>query len=184
MSLTGKLLISHPNCPKDSIFYKTVIYLYQDLLDNGSIGVILNKPSEFTLQHILADKKIDADNRTVPLYHGGPVNTNALILLHTNEWNSLNTAHASNGLCVSSDTFMLEKIANKDEPKNWKLFGGLCGWAPGQLQAELEGKYPYRPENSWLIAEANLHFIFKVQTEKKWSKAIEMSRSQMFDQYF
>ena len=47
MSLEGKLLIAHPKVPKGTIFHRAVIYLYQDNPEQGSIGVIVNKPSKF-----------------------------------------------------------------------------------------------------------------------------------------
>ena len=52
MNYEGKLLIAHPNHPKDSMFHKSVIYIYQDREELGSIGLMLNKPSKFTLEDL------------------------------------------------------------------------------------------------------------------------------------
>jgi putative transcriptional regulator len=184
MSLEGKFLIAHPNCPRDSLFYKSVIYLYQDRKDQGSIGVIVNKPSKFFVKDVCEEKNVQFTGSNVPIYHGGPVNSNALILLHSNDWASVNTVDAGNNLRISSDNIMLEKIARVDQPRYWKLFGGLSTWAPQQLQAELTGKWPYRPENSWLIANASADIIFKTTDDRIWHAAFEACGSQMFNQYF
>jgi len=184
MNLEGKLLVSHPNMAKDSIFYKSVIYLYQDRVQQGSIGVITNKPSKFTLGDLCNEKAILGNTVQEMVYHGGPVNTNALVLLHTAGWSSQNTAGAGNNLFITSDNLMLEKLVHGDVPRYWRLFGGLCGWAPGQLIAELEGRYPFRAENSWLIAEPNTELLFEETGDKQWKTAVELSSQQMFDQYF
>ena len=87
-------------------------------------------------------------------------------------------------LAVSSDNLMFEKLSMGDEPMYWRLFGGMCGWAPGQLDAEMKGEWPYRPENSWLIADATDTFIFSQEGDKQWQMAFELSGNQMFDQYW
>lgn len=184
MRLEGKILISHPNCPQDNFFHKAVIYIYQDRLSQGTIGVILNKPSQFTLKEICKEKKLNLIGGNSIVYHGGPVQQNALVLLHSQEWKSENTAKAGEKLFISSDTIMLQRLALGDTPIFWKLFGGFSGWAPGQLEAELNGSWPYRPENSWLIAEPNLSLLFETHHDKIWKQAFDMSSHQMFDQYF
>ena len=184
MNLEGKLLVSHPNHPKESMFYKSVIYLYQDREELGSIGVMLNKPSKFTLEDLCTDKNIVFQNKQYPIYHGGPVNQNALVMLHTAEWRSANTAEACNNLYISSDNQMLTRLALKDEPLKWRLFGGLCGWAPGQLVAEMQGIYPFSAEHSWLIADVEDDFIFRCTGNKQYQQALELSGQQLFNQYF
>ena len=184
MSLVGKLLIAHPNVPTGTIFHRAVIYLYQDKDDEGSIGVIINKPSKFTIKDVCEDKGIEYPWTKKVIYHGGPVTQNALVLLHTNDWSSQNTATGGLNLAVSSDNLMFEKLSMGDEPMYWRLFGGMCGWAPGQLDAEMKGEGPYRPENSWLIADATDTFIFSQEGDKQWQMAFELSGNQMFDQYW
>jgi putative transcriptional regulator len=183
MNKIGKLLIAHPNVEAENIFAKTVIYVYQDDSEQGSLGVILNKPSRFRITDIAAEKNIVFGDTTKKVYHGGPVNPQALVLLHSDDWYSTNTVGAGNNLCVSSDNNMLEKISNGDEPAYWRLFGGMCGWAPGQLEAELSGQWPYRPENSWLTADANDSLIYDYDGKSQWTNLVEISSQQMFDKY-
>ena len=184
MSLTGKFLIAHPNCPKNSFFHRSVIYLYQDSPLDGSVGIVINKPSKFMVRDVCDEKGIQFIGADIPIYHGGPVSTNSLVLLHTNDWASVNTVEVGNQLRISSDNNMLLKIANVDQPKKWKIFGGFSAWAPNQLTAELSGKWPYRPENSWLIASADTALIFDTPSNQIWNQAFKLCGSQMFDQYF
>jgi len=179
----GKLLISHPNVPPDNIFSRTVIYIYQHDERAGTVGVIINKRSRYPITEVAGEKGINFADTSKFVYHGGPVNQQALVLLHTDDWNSSNTAVAGKSLCVSSDNHMLEKIGVGNEPAYWRLFGGMCGWAPGQLNAELSGEWPYRPENSWLIADAIEDIVFSLDGDKQWQKCFQLSSDQLFKQY-
>ena len=183
-NLQGKILIAHPNAPKDTIFHKSVIYIYQHSLEKGSLGLILNKPSRYTVQDICDEKKIQFSGNVPAVYHGGPVNSQALVLLHTDDWATHNTARVSGNLMISSDDFMLEKLAHGDAPAHWRLFAGMSGWSPLQIEAELNGKWPYRAEHSWLIADPTENLVFSNQHTKLWEESFKLCGSQMFDQYF
>lgn len=183
MTTVGNLLIAHPNLRKANPFHKTVIYVYEHN-DNGVMGVVLNRNTEFSIQSLFRSKGHLYNNGIPTLHQGGPVNESALVLLHTDEWHSTNTATAGPGLRVSSDGLMFEKMAMGDEPVLWRLFNGMSAWAPGQLEMELKGQFPYRPENSWLTATANDSIVFEYDGEEQWEQAIELSRTQMINQFF
>lgn len=184
MSYVGKLLIAHPNVKTGNIFHRSVIYIYQHDKKSGTVGVIVNKASRYTIADVANEKGIPFDDTSKHVYHGGPVNTRALVLLHSDDWTSKNTVSAGKKLSVSSDEFMLEKLSLSSQPAYWRLFGGMCAWAPGQLDAELRGEWPYRPENSWLVAESNDSLVYNYQGDKQWQKCFEASSNQLFDQYW
>lgn len=179
----GQLLIAHPTLPTANPFHKAVIYVYEHN-KNGVMGLVLNRSTEFSIQSLFRSKGHFYNNGTLTLHQGGPVNESALVLLHTNEWHSTNTATAGPTLRVSSDSLMFEKMAMGDEPVHWRLFNGMCAWTPGQLEMELKGQFPYRPENSWLTATANDSIVFEYNGEEQWEQAIDLSRTQMIKQFF
>lgn len=183
MNRVGKILIAHPKLPENNLFYRTVIYLYQDN-GMGSVGVILNRETQWTIQEVCEDKGISYSGSNRLLHYGGPVNRTSLVMLHSDEWFSGNTTSAGAGLNASSDNQMLERISIGDYPAYWRLFVGICAWTPGQLDAEMSGTFPYTAEYSWLLADANDNILFDYDGEKQWEKAIELSSSQMLDQYF
>lgn len=180
----GKVLVAHPNLGPTETFHRTVIYIYQDDPKAGSVGVITNKKSRYNISDLAADKNITFGDSTKFVYHGGPVNQQALVLLHTNDWASTNTAPAGRNLSVSSDDLMLEKLNTGIQPAYWRLFGGMCGWAPGQLDAEMNGVFPFRSENSWLIAQAPEQCLFGTDGDKQWQKCFELSSAQMFAKFW
>ena len=180
---TGIILVAHPKLPKTNPFQKTVIYVYESN-STGIMGLVVNKPTSYTIKELCQGKGLDYPESVSTLHQGGPVNQTALVLLHTDEWYSDNTAQAGQGLCVSSDNKMLEKLAHGEVPLYWRMFSGMSAWTKDQLQMELRGQFPYRPENSWLTAQANDDILFEYDGEEQWEQAIALSSSQMINQFF
>jgi putative transcriptional regulator len=180
----GKILIAHPNFPLQSPFAKSVIYLYQDDSVNGTVGVVLNKASRTSVSMLCEQNKVMFGNTKPMMYMGGPVNTAALLILHSDDWNSSNTANAGKRLRISSDNHMFLKLASGNEPAYWRAFFGYASWAPGQLQAEMEGKFPYGSDTMWLTAEANDDIIFNYDGDKQWQHSVDLCSQQTIDQFF
>jgi len=181
-SRVGKLLIAHPMFPPQNPFAKTVIYIYQDDSVNGTVGVVLNRPSQTTVAQLAAQNGHSFFDTTKMVQMGGPVNKNSLIMLHTDDWHSSNTAFAGDKLRISSDTFMLEKMSDgSDQPAYWKLFIGTSTWMVGQLQAEID-----RPigNGTWLECKADEAIIFMLNGDTLWNTALEMYSQQTIDHYF
>ena len=183
MNRAGTLLIAHPNLPANNPFSQAVIYLTMDN-DKGVHGVVLNKPSQFKVFNIVAEYGFEASHLTGNVHAGGPVFKNKLSILHSSEWTTTSSVRITKDVCISSDTFMIEKLSSTWNPIEWRMFAGMCAWQPGQLELELSGKHPYRPENSWLTANASSNILFNYDGEKQWEKALQLSSQQMINQFF
>ena len=180
--MIGKLLVSHPNLPKNNPFHNTVIYIFQHN-HQGSQGLIINKPSDFPVSQFVKSRGWHMELTKETMRYGGPINSKTVVMIHTDDWYSSNTEHIANGISVSCDDFMFEKIASGNAPGLWRMTVGLCAWQPGQLDLELSGKYPYRPENSWLTVDANKSIMFEHDGDKQWEKALNLSSRQLIDSY-
>lgn len=181
-SLQGKILVAHPRL-QGSPFHRSVVLVTEDHA-NGSVGLILNKPTDFSLRQVMESKGYDCLVDRV-VYLGGPVNSSALVLIHDDHWYSSNTYRVKPGISISSDTLMIEKIAMGDYPKSWRFVCGISGWSKGQLAAEIEGSGPFAARGpSWLVCEANQSLIHKWDGEKQWHKALELCSQEMMNQYF
>lgn len=184
MSRVGQCLIAHPNLTSENWFHRTVIYIYEDSKNLGTLGLCLNVPTTATVKTVCHNKGILYPEGITQIHRGGPVNQHALFLLHTDEWGTGNTIDAGSTYSISSHENMLEKLAMGDQPAYWRLFAGLCAWQPGQLDAELQGQPPYTSENSWLTCQATDRLLFSVDSDEQWEMALENSSSELFDQYF
>jgi putative AlgH/UPF0301 family transcriptional regulator len=183
-SREGKLLIAHPNLPKTDWFARTVVYVYADDGLNGTRGVVINMPSVLTVTDLCSKRDILYPYSDERVFQGGPVSGDAVIMLHSNEWQSRNTTTAGPGYLLSSDYDMFEKIAEGNQPAYHRVFAGIASWAPGQLDMELQGDFPYQAENSWLLAEANDDILFGYEGYDQWEQALDLSSQQLFDNYF
>lgn len=183
MSMVGQLLIAHPGLPESEFFHKTVIFIYSDTPD-GTLGLVLNKKSKTSVKEICYPRGILWPDGITKCHIGGPISQGSLIMVHTNNWNSTNTMDIANtGYSVSSDNLMFEKMAMGDQPVYWRMCLGIAAWQPGQLQLELNGRFPYKPENSWLTARPTDATMFEYDGEDQWIKATELSSQQMINSY-
>lgn len=183
-SRVGKLLIAHPNLPKDNWFYRTVIYVYNESPQQGTLGVTLNVPTTTSFKRLCYDKGVIYPSETPAVHKGGPVNETAIVMLHTDEWISKNTIPAGPAYNMSSDEVMFERLSMGDVPVYWRTFLGLTAWAPGQLEAELNGTFPYTAANSWLICDANDDILFNYNGEEQWKEALDLCSRQAIQNYF
>ena len=140
------------------------------------VGILLNKPTSWKVKDFLASKNYDYIGSEV-IYKGGPVNEQAIVLLHDNDWYSSNTMQVGADLAISSDVLMLEKLSMSNTPKQWRLFAGVAAWAPGQLDREM------RSPVGWQVATPDSSIIFDRDGERQWNKAIQLCSQQLIDQY-
>ena len=183
-SRVGKLLIAHPNLPKDNWFCRTVVYIYNESPQQGTLGVTLNVPTTTPFKRLCYDKGVIYPSENPSVFKGGPVSEQSIVILHSDEWHSQNTIQAGPNYRLSSDEFMFERLSLGDTPVYWRPFLGLTAWAPGQLDAELTGTFPYTAANSWLICDATDDILFNYTGEEQWKAAVELCSHQMINQFF
>jgi putative transcriptional regulator len=161
------------------MFQKTVIYIYEHNTRTGAQGLVINRPSQKTRINQLIEDPMLAESIVLdePIFHGGPVAERTITMLHTSEWFSSNTKLAAEDFSVSSDRFMIEKIATGNVPHQWFMAAGKCGWVPGQLETEMA-------KGCWLPLTAKPSIVFSSGTESLWKLCIELCASEMVDTYF
>jgi len=174
-SRKGKLLVAHPMM-REGLFARSVVYIYQDDPRNGTLGIILNKPTPYKFASLLAERNLDYYG-SEHVYKGGPVNEQAIVLLHEDNWYSSNTVQTSKGLAISSDVYMLEKISLDNKPVEWRSFAGISAWSPGQLDAEIISS------KGWLTCDADPSIVFAKDGERQWNRALQQCVDQTINQY-
>ena len=167
--VTGKVLVSPPNII-DRRFANTVIYIV-DHSEAGAWGVVLNRPSTVNTRTVLEKLHLDVDIDGL-IHAGGPVDGGSLNFLHTADIISSESYINPNGVCVSNDMEFIGKLHNGSIPKRQRVFAGRCMWAPGQLEGELEGSYPWSPEHSWMVIPATPELIFGSDDMSQWQDAV------------
>jgi putative transcriptional regulator len=166
-TLAGHLLIATP-VVRDSCFARSVIYLCAHN-ESGAMGIIINYPVENVhLQDILEQLEIEHQSlksRKFPIHFGGPVEANRGFVLHSTDYKTEGSLIAKDGIAVTSNIAVLQDLAAGKGPSQGMLVLGYAGWAPGQLESEIEA-------GSWITVSANKKIVFDTHNETKWNTAI------------
>lgn len=146
--MVGKLLIAHPSLLGDPSFGRSVI-LMAEHNDESSLGFVVNQPTHYSLNELIPELSID-----LPIYQGGPVDTDRLFYIHTKK--DLPNAQAiDDKLFWGGDLEVLQEaiIEEKITLDQLRFFLGYSGWGKGQLRHEYN-------EKSWLLIK-NKYNIFE-----------------------
>lgn len=159
----GSLLIAEPSIIGDLSFNRSVI-LISHHTDSGSVGFILNKPLDVTLDELVPNIHIKFN-----LYNGGPVEQDNLYFIHKIPNLIPGSVEISNGIYWggSFDT-IVELINDKSiNESDIKFFLGYSGWDANQLQEELKS-------DAWLVAEnVNYSQVIAAKDSVFWKKEIQ-----------
>jgi putative transcriptional regulator len=172
--LDGQMLIAMPSMG-DERFARAVIYVCAHSTE-GAMGIIVNQPAAnikfpdllVQLDVIPADERIELPIRTedVKVLKGGPVETGRGFVLHSADFFIENsTLPIDEGICLTATLDILKAIARGNGPASAILALGYAGWAPGQLEQEIQ-------ENGWLHCAADPELIFGTDTDAKYEKAL------------
>lgn len=172
--LDGQMLIAMPSM-RDERFARSLIYVCAHSSE-GAMGIVVNHAAQninfpdllVQLEVIPATDLIQLPQRaeTVKVLKGGPVETGRGFVLHTSDFFIENsTLPIDDGICLTATLDILKAIARGDGPTNAVLALGYAGWAPGQLENEIQ-------ENGWLHCTADPELIFGADIEAKYDKAL------------
>lgn len=158
----GSLLISEPFL-LDSYFKRAVV-LIGEHDEHGTVGFILNKPTEVKLN----DAVEDFPSFDVPLYFGGPVDTDSLFYIHTLGEKLKGSREITKGIYWGGDYYQLRFLVDTRQvhPSQIRFYAGYSGWEPRQLDVEIK-------EKSWLISSATAKFTFSEDSKCLWSEVLK-----------
>jgi len=157
---------------KDKRFKKTVIVML-DHDEQGALGVVINKPlGEVTIGSLIKgfDKqtlKKDLLNYKVPIYWGGPLDNNKILIVHSNDYQNKKTKNYDK-ISISNNYKALIDIAKKKGPSKSLVIIGVSAWTEGQLEGEID-------KGHWNLSEITQDILFQEKNEKKHIMATESS---------
>ena len=163
--LSGQLLIAMPGMT-DPRFSESVIYLCAHNED-GAMGLVVNKlMGSLSFAELLQQMKIDLEaiGSKVEVHFGGPVESGRGFVLHSTDYNSEETMRVNNDFALTATIDVLKSIAGGEGPADVMFALGYAGWAPGQLDTEMQN-------NGWLNCAADSGIVFGEDNEAKWKSA-------------
>lgn len=160
----GNLLIAEPITLADKSFNRTIILLAEHNED-GSVGFILNKPSNFLLKDLVFE--IHCDFR---VFIGGPVEQDNLYFIHTIPHMISDSVEISKGIYWGGNYEAVKGLLNQGliHENEIRFFLGYSGWSFEQLDNELK-------EKTWTIIENTYSNILEINNAESWKeKLLEM----------
>lgn len=183
----GNFLVSQPIC-RDPYFDRTVITVCAHN-DQGAWGFITNKPIKDATRQQEVWQYLGWESGSHPdqldLWQGGPVLPDRVIVIHTPDWQGKSTQELAPTVHITQDSSIFEAIHQGHGPSEYKIVLGFCGWSPGQLEGEQEGKSPWTEQHRWLTTPARSDLILSVEDqEPQWSRALELCARSSVDSWF
>ena len=173
--LDGQLLVAMP-AMADPRFSRSVIYLCAHSSD-GAMGIIINQHApHIRFSDLLEQLNIASEQdsirmpnnlREMAVHVGGPVETGRGFVLHSADYYAEDsTLPIDEHVCLTATIDILRAMARGSGPDKALLALGYAGWAPGQLETEIQS-------NGWLHCPADPEFIFDRDIENKYQKALQ-----------
>ena len=167
INLTKHFLIAMP-AMADPNFSRTLTFICEHN-ERGALGIVVNRPIEVTLGALFKQVEIPLEPSALadqPVFYGGPVQFDHGFVLHRpiGAWKSTLPV-GDIGLTTSRD--ILEAMATGRGPREQLVALGYAGWAPGQLEDEIQ-------RNGWLTVAADLDVIFDVPPEGRYEAAMKI----------
>lgn len=165
--LSGKVLIAMPGM-EDPRFSHALVYLCAHSED-GAMGLIVNKPTDDLVWHDIF-KKLDIalahGEAPRPVNYGGPVETGRGFVLHSSDYHAESASlRVDSGTSMTATLDVLQAIASGHGPAQALVTLGYSGWAPGQLEKELQF-------NGWLSCDPDDDLLYGAEDETKWTRAL------------
>ena len=163
--LKHQFLIAMPHMA-DPNFAQTVTYLVEHN-EQGAMGLVINRPNGLNLADVLEQLRPDepppALCQSLPIFAGGPVQTDRGFVLHP-AGHSFQATLELGELALSTSQDALFAIADGSGPSKHLITLGYAGWEAGQLETELA-------DNAWLTCPADSAILFDTPFDQRLSAA-------------
>ena len=158
----GHLLISEPflNDPN----FKRSVVLMAEHGEEGTLGFILNQPSQLLLKDLVPD----LFEANYPVFIGGPVEMDTVHFIHCCHDKLYSGEEIANGIYWGGNFETLKILVNNNNisPDEVKFFLGYAGWGKDQLKDEIDA-------NTWIVSNRyKKNVIFSSDEEEVWRTVI------------
>ena len=169
--LTHNFLIAMPSMT-DPNFSRSLTYVCEHN-EQGALGVIINRPMNMDLATLFERINISLEPSHVPtlgampVYYGGPVQTDRGFVLHRPAGHWQSTLAVKDDIGLTSTRDILQQIGASGAQSEILVTLGYAGWSAGQLEWELS-------QNAWLNVAADPQIIFELPPEERLAAAMHL----------
>jgi putative transcriptional regulator len=171
--LDGQLLIAMPGM-SDPRFDRSVIYMCAHS-EQGAMGIIINKTTPMmSFGELLSQLDLKGEDALappdelmqMPVLFGGPVEQGRGFVLHTSDYFTADSSlPVAENIALTATVDILRAMAKGEGPQRAVLALGYAGWAPGQLENEIQ-------HNGWLTCQADEELVFGLDFDDRYTAAL------------
>ena len=172
--LDGQMLIAMPGIG-DPRFEHSLIYLCAHS-EQGAMGLIVNKTApmmrfadliaQLDVVPSVPDAEPPPELMEMPVLFGGPVEQGRGFVLHTSDYFVADTSlPVAENVALTATIDILRAMAGGQGPEKAIIALGYAGWAPGQLENEIQ-------HNGWLTCPADEALLFELGFEERYNAAL------------
>lgn len=164
--LEGRFLIAMPGIG-DERFHRSVILVCAHS-GQGAMGLVVNQRSDaISFDQLLEQLDIEPNESTssTPIRIGGPVESGRGFVLHSSDYEGDNALDIDGKFMLTATVDILRDIVDGKGPKDRIIALGYTGWAPGQLEQEIQ-------QNGWLSCDSVPEIVFGDTDDDKWVAAL------------
>jgi Putative transcriptional regulator len=172
----GALLVATPLLD-DPNFRRSVVLILEHDEEGGTLGVVLNRPSEISVTQVLPSWDPLVTGPSV-LFEGGPVQTDSALALaavaSADEplgWRRLHSPTPAVARLGTVDLDAPPEIL-AGEITQMRIFAGYAGWTAGQLETEIR-------QGAWYLIDAEPGDTFHADPESLWRTVLRRQRSEL-----
>ena len=161
----GRFLIALPTL-RDPNFVRSVVLLCEHN-DEGSIGLIVNRPSEMKLAAGIPGPLPEAREGEL-LFQGGPVASSHVFALHNIPRLAEGSREVLPGVWFSpASQDVADRLRLSPQPgESLRLYVGYAGWGPGQLDSEMQ-------QTAWIVGPASVDLVYSSDPKSIWPRALQ-----------
>lgn len=171
----GRLLAAAPNLA-DPNFRRAVVLIVEHEADEGTLGVVLNRPSDVPVEQVLGPWSRLVVEPSV-IFQGGPVALDSALALAAPSgaaeplaWRGLD------GVPAMARVGLVDLDASPDELTEvldrLRVFAGYAGWGAGQLQSEIS-------EGAWYLLSGEPGDLFADEPSRLWQHVLRRAGGEL-----
>lgn len=161
---TGSFLVASREL-QDPNFRQTVVLIVEYDRWQGALGLVINRPSEVELSHVMPRAE-GSGVASELVFVGGPVEPLQFALLVRSPEAPQEARPVFDDVYFSNSLELLERLIDEPvEDGSFRTYAGYSGWAPGQLETEIA-------VGGWHVVAGQEEAIFEHPSDKVWSRLI------------
>jgi putative transcriptional regulator len=155
----GVVLVSRPALDDPNFTESVLLLIYHD--SNGSLGILLNRPTNLRPSRVFPDVEALADYPDT-VFFGGPLEpSQVLVALRDPPPGTVDGDPVIDDVYITADASVVERLGARLGADRMRLYAGHAAWGPGQLQGEIDA-------GDWSLMPGHVDLVFATEPLELW----------------